>query len=184
MHRRVDHAQRRSEDLRRSSLLAGSLFTAVLLAAGCATSAGPAETAVGLPTTSAPATTPMSPSTMSALVLTSPSVSVATTTATPTELDGAVCYYTVDLEKPDNSTSVAFGYKEGEENVNSVENLVYACHDSLARMGKIKQADPVTACVLEDGRMGVIPGNDDVCATLHLPVADPAASAVLPDPNG
>ncbi len=121
------------------------------------------------------------PSTVSAPTSTS---AVAAITSIPTDLGGAVCYYTADLDKSDNSTSVAFGYKDGEENVISVEDLVYACHDALVRRGKIKQADPVAACVRADGQMAVIPGNDDVCTTLHLPVADPAASAPLPDPNG
>ena len=185
MHRRHDHGQRHFADLPPSTLLAGGLFTTVvLLAAGCATQAGPDETpAAANPTTSSPATTPTSPSTMSAPTPTSTSVTVAATTATPTELGAAVCYYTTDLDKPDNSTGVAFGYKDGEENVISVENLVYACHDSLVRMGKIYQADSVAACVLENGQVGVMPGTGDVCTTLNLPVADAAASAPLPDPN-
>lgn len=119
MHRRHDHGQRHFADLPPSTLLAGGLFTTVvLLAAGCATQAGPDETpAAANPTTSSPATTPTSPSTMSAPTPTSTSVTVAATTATPTELGAAVCYYTTDLDKPDNSTGVAFGYKDGEENV-------------------------------------------------------------------
>ena len=113
---------------------------------------------------------------------TSAAVGVAGT-ATPTELGAAVCYYSADLDKPDNSSSVAFGFKDGEDNVIAAQNLVDACHDSLVRAGKINQADSVAACVLQNGQIGVFPGPAGICATLHLPMADLAASAPLPNPS-
>ncbi len=88
------------------------------------------------------------------------------------------------MDGPGNSTGVAFGHNAGEENMIGVRQLLIACRDSPIRLGRITQADPVVGCVLEDGGLGVFPGNDDVCTTLRLPVADAAASAPVPNPNG
>jgi len=103
------------------------------------------------------------------------------TTVAPTELQSAECYFTADPTLPDNSTGVAFGYKEGEgyDNTVSVDSYLDACHQSLVRGNKITEADPVTACVLVDGRVGVFPGIDDTCAAMGLPVALRTASAPI-----
>lgn len=103
------------------------------------------------------------------------------TTATPTELNGATCYFTADVDKPDNSIGVAFAFKEGEGYDNTVSVAMYldACGQSLTGHGAIEEGDPVSACVIADGSVGVFPGTD-VCATLGLPVAAPDASAPIP----
>jgi hypothetical protein len=184
MHWRDSPGQRSFQD-RRSGLLARGLIAAVLLVAGCTSPVGSAETsAAAQPTTSSmsPSATPTSASSTSSPMPTSASVGVART-ATPREFGAAVCYYSADLDKPDNSSSIAFGFKDGEDNVISAEDLVDACHDSLVRGGKINQADSVAACVLQDGQIGVVPGTDGICATLNLPMVDLAASAPLPSPS-
>lgn len=104
------------------------------------------------------------------------------TTATPSDLKGATCYATAELNRTDNSIGVAFAYKEGEgyDNTVSVAMLTDACHQSLVSRGAITESDPVAACVLTDGTVGVLPGRDELCATLDLPVAAPDASAPIP----
>ncbi len=176
----------------RAKLLAIGEFAVALLAAGSASSSGAAETsATAIATTSSPVATTSLPAVTTSRSPTAMSIPSSTTetvgapmTAVPTDLGVATCFDTADPDGPNSSTGVAFGYKEGEENIVGVEELVFACRDGLVSRGRLEQADPVAACVLENGELGDFPGDDDVCTRLHLPVADPSASAPLPNPNG
>lgn len=106
----------------------------------------------------------------------------AATTATPIELRGGTCYFTAAVDKPNNSVSIGFAYKEGGgyDNTVSVSMHLDACHQSLVQKGAIKEADPVAACVIADGTVGVFPGIDDVCAALGLPIAARDAAEPIP----
>lgn len=150
--------------------------TATASAGSSPSSGAVASSTAPSPSRSSPAATtvPSSPTTLA-----SPT---AATTATPTELGGATCYFSAAVDGPDNSVGIAFAYKEGEgyDNTVSVSMLMDACHQSLVMRGAIKEADAVAACVIADGTVGVFPGVDDVCAALGLPVAARDASAPIP----
>ncbi|WP_420120808.1 hypothetical protein [Nakamurella sp.] len=169
-------------------------------AIACAAPAGPAG-AGALAVSSSPATaiastpTPTEPSTQSSPAgsgsgadsgVASSSDITPGTTVTPSDLGAATCFSTPELDRSDNSIGIAFGYKEGESAVSSPGNTVSvamfadACHQSLVSRGAIKESDPVAACVLADGTVGVLPGQDELCATLDLPVAERDASAPIP----
>ncbi len=167
---------------RSSGLLVSGLVATVLLVAGCAAPGGSAVTSAAAQPATSSSQFSRTPTPTSSSSPPGASVGVAAT-ASPTDLGVAVCYFSADLNKPDNSSGVAFGFKDGEDNLVEAQNLVSACHDSLVRMGKIKQADSVAGCVLQNGQIGVIPGAEDVYAALDLPVAALSASAPLPDPN-
>lgn len=60
-----------------------------------------------------------------------------------------------------------------------MESYLDACHQSPVHQSKIKDADPVAACVLADGRVGVFPGTDDACAVMGLPIELRTASVPI-----
>src|SRR6478672_10709306 len=108
--------------------------------AACPVAAGSATTAASQQASTSPVSTASStlaPSTSSSMITTIATKPTTVTTAAPTQLESATCYYTAELDKANSSTSVAFGFKEGDDNVISVKALVDACHDSLVRQGKI-----------------------------------------------
>lgn len=141
-------------------------------------SSAPTATTAGLtPSSSNPAdSASASPSSLPSVAATAPG-----TTVTPSDLGSATCYSTPELDRSDNSLGIGFGYKEGEgyDNTVSVAMFADACHQSLVARGAIAQSDPVAACVLADGTVGVLPGGDDLCSTLGLPVAAADASAPI-----
>lgn len=91
-------------------------------------------------------------------------------TATADSNPAAICYSAPSLDDP-NQFPVAFGFKDGETNNVSLDDFLTACRASMTNRGYIQQGEAVSICALQDGSVGVFPGEPTVCATLGLPVA-------------
>lgn len=169
-------------------------FVTIVAVAGLAACAAPTPPAAN-PSSVSASTAPAASTTPSPTTAASSSAvpSIAPTTAAPTDFGSAECYFAADsLGDPvgmDNGIGVGFGFKEGTQangepydNTLTTESYLDVCRQSMTRNGHDPGNAPLAACVLPDGRIAVAPGDESVCGSKGLAVAQPSASG--PIPNG